>query len=304
MNSKYDCVLFNCKSENKLSNYLLINKNAYNKLKNDFNKNSMDYYQSWKDKKGRELFSGNTEIRKIHKRLVTLFDIKKTDYLKSGTKKQSSITNAKEHEENNFFLFLDIQSFYPSITDKLIKKRLILDYKQSGSVASFISNIVTVPQEKINFDKALVTGSPLSQHFIYVINKKMFDELEELAKKEKMTFTVYVDDIAFSSKIIISHSFFNKVFNIIKKYQFNIHKNKTFRGTFSSKSHITGIQITKNGFRLMDKHKEKILTLVCKILKHNLEKDKKSLIGILNYALQVNKGYSKYRYIVEKYLLQ
>ncbi len=303
MNLKYDCVLFNCKSENKLSNYLLINKDTYNKLKKDFNKNSINYYRSWQEN-GRELFSGNTEIRKIHKRLVTLFDIKKTDYLKSGTKKQSSITNAKEHEQNNFFLFLDIQSFYPSITDKLIKKRLILDYKQSGSVASFISNIVTVPQEKINFDKALVTGSPLSQHFIYVINKKMFDELEELAKKEKITFTVYVDDIAFSSKTIIGHSFFKKVFNIIKKYQFNIHKSKTFRGTFSSKSHITGVQITKNGFRLMNKHKKKILNLVCEILKYNLEKDKKSLIGLLNYAIQVNQGYSKYKYIVEKYLLQ
>ena len=300
MKNQYLCTLYNCKSENKLSQYLLLPRYKYNRIKYQSYNNPLSFYKLVQNEQNREMFSGNNTIRNIHKRLVKLYNVDAMPYIKSGIKKQSSITNAKEHINSNFFLFLDIKSFYPSITKEIITKRLILDYKHSKDVATFIANITTVPQEKIDYKRALVTGSPLSQHFIYVLNKKMFDELYILAKQENMKFTVYVDDIAFSSNIIIPHTFFQKVFNIINQYQLRIHKNKTFRGTYSSKSHITGVQITKYGFRLMKKHKVKIKELIVNIRKTNSEKDKQSLLGLIQYAVQVNEGYKKYLHIIKK----
>jgi hypothetical protein len=228
---------------------------------------------------------------------VKLFNVKKASYLKSGVKKESHITNAKEHQNSNFFLLVDIKGFYPSITKSKIENRLILDYKQSKDVARFISNLVTVPQEKALGKRALVTGSPLSQWFAYVINKKMFDELYTVSQEEGIVFSVYVDDITFSSKKIVTYKFYNKVYSIINKYGYRIHQGKIFRGKLGNHTRITGIQFTKYGFRLLEKHKKKIRNI---LKSKDCDYKIKSLLGLVNFAVQVNPSYSKYKYLIEK----
>lgn len=287
----YSCTLYNCKSLNKLKSYLNIEDDNYFKsLKTDLSENSFKFFRKF-EKNERELFRCNTKITQIHKRLIKLFNIEKSEYLKSGIKKESHITNAFAHKDSNFFLLVDIKSFYPSITKSKIKKELIMTYGQSSNVAEFISNAITVPQKKANDKRALVTGSVLSQYFAYVINKRMFDELYEISKLNDVVFTVYVDDISFSSKKILTYKFHQKIYNIIKKYGYIINNGKVYRGKINSKSKITGIHITKYGFRLLEKHKNTI-----EKLKHKFdEQSKKSLLGMLNYAIQVNPKYRRYK---------
>src|SRR5574344_1542717 len=108
-----------------------------------------------------------------------------------------------------------------------------------------------------------------------VDNKKMFNELYELSKQNDLIFTVYVDDISFSSKKVLIYKFHQKVYNIIKKYDYEIHNGKAYRGKINAKSKITGVQITKYGFRLLAKHKDKI-----RGLKNKCDtKSKRSLSG-------------------------
>ena len=260
----------------------------------------MGYYSSFINQDKRLIFSCSEYITKIHIKLLKLFAIEQSSYLKSGVKKESHITNAKEHQDSNFFLLIDIKGFYPSITKSKIKMQLIQTYKQSKDVAELISNLVTIPQEKANGRRALVTGSPLSQWFAYVINKKMFDELYKVSKEENITFSVYVDDITFSSKKVVTYKFYTKVYSIINKYGYRIHQGKMYRGKLGTKTKVTGIQFTKYGFRLLDKHKEKIR----KIRDSNdCQKQIKSLLGLVNFAVQVNPKYSKYKYLIEKSLL-
>lgn len=287
----YSCTLYNCKSLNKLKSYLNIEDDKYFKsLKTDLSENSFKFFRKF-EKNERELFRCNTKITQIHERLIKLFNIEKSEYLKSGVKKESHITNALAHKDSNFFLLVDIKGFYPSTTKSKIKKQLIMTYQQSSNVAEFISNAVTVPQKKANDNRALVTGSVLSQYFAYVINKKMFDELYELSKLNDVIFTVYVDDISFSSKKVLTYKFHQQVYNIIKRYGYTVHNGKVYRGKINNKSKITGIHITKYGFRLLKKHKEKI-----KELKNKTDiKSKKSLLGMLNFAIQVNPKYRRYK---------
>ncbi len=287
----YSCTLYNCKSLNKLKSYLNIEDDKYFKsLKTDLSENPFQFFRKF-EKNERELFRCNTKITQIHERLIKLFNIEKSEYLKSGVKKESHITNALAHKDSNFFLLVDIKGFYPSTTKSKIKKQLIMAYQQSSNVAEFISNAVTVPQKKANDNRALVTGSVLSQYFAYVINKKMFDELYELSKLNDVIFTVYVDDISFSSKKVLTYKFHQQVYNIIKRYGYTVHNGKVYRGKINNKSKITGIHITKYGFRLLKKHKEKI-----KDLKNKIDiKSKKSLLGMLNFAIQVNPKYRRYK---------
>jgi len=331
MNS-YQCTLYGVKSLNKLQAFLQIKeKNHFKKLSKNLNLNPMGYYSSFYNKDNRLVFTCSKYITQLHKKLMRMFNIQQAVYLKSGVKKESHITNAKEHQDNNFFLLVDIKSFYPSITKSKIETRLIQNYKQSKDVAEFISNLVTVPQEKSNGKRALVTGSPLSQWFAYIINKKMFDELYKVSKEENITFSVYVDDITFSSKKIITYKFYNKVYSIISRYGYSIHQGKIYRGKLGIKTKITGIQFTKYGFRLLEKHKIKIRNndiIKFKKLKWSItprklslkdynyqfykfyqpfkkgyEKEVKSLLGLVNFAIQVNSKYSKYKYLLDKSLV-
>ena len=300
MNS-YQCSLYGVKSLNKLQQFLQIKqKNHFKTLSSNINSTPLKYYSPFKDENKRELFNCSSYITALHKRVMRLFNIEQASYLKSGVKKESHITNAKEHQNSNFFLLVDIKSFYPSITKSKIKTQLIQTYKQSKDVAEFISNLVTVSQEKALGKRALVTGSPLSQWFAYIINKKMFDELYKVAKEENIIFSVYVDDITFSSKKVVTYKFYTKVYNIIKKYGYRIHQGKMYRGKLGNKTKITGIQFTKYGFRLLDKHKEKIRKIRDSKDCHN---QIKSLLGLVNFAVQVNPKYSKYKYLIEKNLL-
>ncbi|MFX4282728.1 hypothetical protein ACOL3J_10670 [Aliarcobacter butzleri] len=287
----HSCTLYNCKSLNKLKSYLNIEDDKYFKsLKTNLSENPFKFFKKF-EKDKRELFICNIKITQIHERLIKLFNIEKSEYLKSGIKKESHITNAFAHKDSNFFLLVDIKSFYPSTTKSKIKKELIMTYRQSSNVAEFISNAITVPQKKANDKRALVTGSVLSQYFAYVINKRMFDELYEISKLNDVVFTVYVDDISFSSKKILTYKFHQKIYNIIKKYGYIINNGKVYRGKINSKSKITGIHITKYGFRLLEKHKNTI-----EKLKHKFdEQSKKSLLGMLNYAIQVNPKYRRYK---------
>ena len=292
----FHCPLYKCKSLNKLQTYLLIKDKSYFKsLSNEIKFTPSNFYHEFTNKDGRDVCACSLTIKRHHKRLIKLFDIEKSDYLKSGVKKQSHITNVHYHEGSNFFLLIDIKSFYPSITKTKIKKQLIITYEQSSKVAEFISNLVTIQQKKSNGKRALVTGSPISQYFAYVINKKMFDELNKLAINENIKFSIYVDDITFSSKTIISYKFLTKVYNILKKYGYTIHQGKIYRGKIGKKSKITGIHITKYGFRLLDKHKQKIRDFL-------KDDDKqKRLSGLINYAIQVNPKYRKYQTLLKKH---
>ena len=214
----FQCTLYGVKSLNKLQTFLQIKEKKYFKtLSANLISNPMGYYSSFINQDKRLVFTCSKHISNLHKKIMTLFNIEQSSYLKSGVKKESHITNAKKHQNSNFFLLIDIKSFYPSITKSKIKTQLIQTYKQSKDVAEFISNLVTVPQEKANGKRALVTGSPLSQWFAYVINKKMFDELYKVSKEENITFSVYVDDITFSSKKVVTYKFYTKVYSIINK---------------------------------------------------------------------------------------
>ena len=125
----------------------------------------------------------------------------------------------------------------------------------------------------------------------------MFDELYKVSQEEDIVFSVYVDDITFSSKKIVTYKFYNKVYSIITKYGYRIHQGKMFRGKLGKHTKITGIQFTKYGFRLLEKHKKKIRNI---LKSKDCNNQIKSLLGLVNFAVQVNPSYSKYKYLIEK----
>lgn len=260
--------------------------------------------------KEREFFKCKPLTLKLHKRINKLLNISKETapaYLKSGIKGTSYLKNALLHQGQTYFLLLDIRKFYPSITKQKIKSSLIRTYKQSSDVAEFISNLTTVDQQQSTL-RALPTGSPLSQNMAFFINRKMFDELFELANTYSIKMSVYVDDISFSSKSTIPYKFLTSCIHIIKKYGYAIASNKLYYGKVKAKNDnvnakkrldITGVQITKYGAFLTASRKIKIKAKRDECIRKatngiRYDKDLESLLASIRQAILVNGKYTRY----------
>lgn len=119
----------------------------------------------------------------------------KPDWLISGSKGKCYIDNAKYHQRNEsqYALTLDIKSFYPNCTREHVFSFFSNTIKMANYVAGLLSDILT-------YEEKIPQGSPTSQLSAYLAYESMFEELHSLAQRHSCIFTVYVDDLSFSSK--------------------------------------------------------------------------------------------------------
>jgi len=295
--------LHNLKSKKKLAQLLFISyPNEYKHLLNLYKSTPEKCFVGFIDN-GRELFKLKPRTKKLHQRIQTLISrIEFPVYIKSGRKKHSYLTNAFEHKDGKNFLFIDIKGFYPSITSDKIKTNLIRDYNQSADVAEFITNAVTIEQVKSLGKRALVTGSPLSQTFSFLINRRMFDNLNDIASTHKITMSVYVDDISFSSKATIPFSFISAIYSILKSHGYEVSRGrgKYYRGRKGMNAEVTGVKITKYGLFITDKRKKKIQAKAESLKTDPNKKTYESTLAAILQAKLVNEKYGKYERLLKK----
>lgn len=134
----------------------------------------------------------------------------------------------------------------------------------SSDIAQFLTNISTVhidyanvkDMEKINSFLSskgiktrnhLISGSPTSQILSYMVNHKMFDEMQHLCDKNGITMTIYVDDVTFSSDNIISNQIKTKIKLIVKKYGYQLSDHKEVSYSKFYPKLITGAIVNKEG---------------------------------------------------------
>ncbi len=65
-------------------------------------------------------------------------------------------------------------------------------------------DIAGLMTDLVSFGKCLPTGAPTSQIMAYWTYNKTFDEMVNIANKYNSIFTLYVDDMTFSSNEAIS----------------------------------------------------------------------------------------------------
>lgn len=292
--------LYNYKSINKLSNFLNFqDKKSFLFFLKSVKFNSKKYYKIYtlKSKKNRKVFECNSEMKRIHTNLKNCFlKLNTPEYLFSGVKKKSYIDNAKFHKNSKNFYIIDIKKFYPSVTKYKIYTTLISSFKQSHNVADALSDILTVESEGKRF---LVTGSPLSQIVAYFINKPMFDKINKLSMAYDIKFSLYVDDLSFSSKKNIPSKFKNELKKIIQYYDYSFSPDKTQSISIHDKSinypKITGVSVQNNSNLLLPPDREEtLLSLVSEFtqltsLNINDFFDKlDTLNGLTIEALQIN----------------
>lgn len=239
---KYDinqCVLYKCSNKRRLESLLFLDKYELNKVSK-----LIDYYTFFKDKKDgdkREITAPRDYLKKIQKSvLVKLSNIRRPDWLISGEKGKSYIDNSRVHQYSSVFLTIDIKKFYDNCKREYVFRFFKDKMRCAGDVAGVLTEIVT-------FNGGIPTGCPTSQLIAYYAYEEMFENINKIASKYGCIFTLYVDDMTFSSKGLINPDRLIKEIDIeLRKYG---HKPKYKKVKYYPKgSHkiVTGVAISKD----------------------------------------------------------
>lgn len=185
------------------------------------------------------------ELRKVHERILDLFSrINVPDYLHSGIKKRSYVTNAQHHIGSYETYALDIKKFFPNTTWFHIFNFFRSRMECGEDIATILANMLTV-------DGHLPTGSPVSTLFSYYAHKEMFDRLDEFAQASGIRMSLYVDDLNFSGTRIAGE-FKHRVQREIRRDRLKFHKERHYRTPDSRK--ITGAIVGENGMQWPRRH--------------------------------------------------
>lgn len=229
-------------------------------------------------------------LRKIvHKRIKELLSrIECPNYLYSGVKGKSAIKNAVYHKENFNFATFDIKSFYRSSRIEYVFRFFYYVMKMDVDVARIISHILCY----MNF---IPTGSSSSQLLAFWSYSILFEKINYFSQKHNIRFSLYVDDMTFSSKNRIPKNFENQVNKLLNNVELCIKKKKTRYYFENENKNITGCVITNdNTLKVADKHKKNIIRQLN--LYNNEEsyllklKIRASLLGSIAHAQQIETG--------------
>ncbi len=267
------CSLYMCKSKNRIIELLNLTESEFN----DINKIiRYDFFEINKPNSAekRKITSPHKRLKEIQSRILKLLSfVERPSWLFSAEKGKSYIDNAKQHQNSDFHLTVDIKKFYDNCTREYVYSFFCYELLMSKDIAKLLTDITT-------YENKIPTGCPTSQIIAYYAYQKMFNELSTLSLKNNCVFSLYVDDITFSSSSDFNYKKLSSEIDIIlRKYG---HKIKGCKTTYYKKNKsavITGVVITPN-HELMATNKLK--HSVIKELK-NINKGKKvkkeSLIG-------------------------
>ncbi|MCS6181126.1 reverse transcriptase family protein [Shewanella baltica] len=234
----HDSPFYKLLSKNKLLSVLCISKEQLiTILSSDLNYNV--FSQVGKTGKARTIEHPINSVDKLHTRIASLLcRIETPQFMHSGVKGHSHVTNARAHLGSHKTLTTDIKSFFPSTKKAMVFHFFHKRMQCSPDVADILARITT-------FESHIPTGSRISMPLAFWANMDMFFELERLAKSHNVIMTVYVDDLTFSGKEV-NNLFKSTVNKIISKHGHIMHPKKTVLYQHDDVKVITGVVLKNN----------------------------------------------------------
>lgn len=154
---------------------------------------------------------------------------------------RSIITNAKVHVGNKELLKLDIKDFFTSIKIHTVYKIF--------SSAGYPDNVCRALSRLTTKNSCLPQGAPTSPTISNLACLDMDIQLDEAAKKNRLVYTRYADDMNFSGEKV-SDDMKDIVSKIISKYGFSLNSKKTNLAKEGRRKTITGISISSGELKL------------------------------------------------------
>lgn len=196
----------------------------------------------------RTIYNPCRELKQVQRRIKNLLSrISIPSWVFSGRKSVCHVDNGKYHEHSIYFIQSDLHAFYDSCSRESVYRLFKDRFKCSSDVSALLSDLTTLTLE--DGSTVIPTGSPCAQLVAFLAYQDMFNELHNLARNHGCKFSLYVDDLTFSSKTPFSNPavFKKSLLQIVKRYGHSLSLSKTaYRGADEAKI-VTGVTITKEG---------------------------------------------------------
>lgn len=247
------CALYKCNSKRKLEKTLTIEQGQL-KLIDSVIKYSHFEIDKKDSAEKRQITAPKYTLKQIQRRILRLIQfIERPEWVIAGTKEKSYIDNGKFHLKSNYALMVDIKKFYDNCKREYVYRFFRNKMLNSPDVAKILTDIVT-------YNGGIPTGCPTSQLIAYYAYEDMFANIKKFADKHGCLFSIYVDDMTFSSQKPFNKDVLKREIDIeLRRYQ---HKPKYEKVKYYSKNDpkpITGTIITKdNTLVVPNKLQEKV----------------------------------------------
>jgi hypothetical protein len=189
------------------------------------------------------------ELRRVQKRIVQLLDrIQPPDYLHSGVRGRSYITNASQHKPGVRVAKIDIKKFFPNAYAGHVYRSFVDVFLCSQDVAAVLMRLTTAFGH-------IPTGGNSSTIISFYAFKPMFDEIHSLAIGRGLVMSCCVDDMTFSGPKA-TEGFLNEVRIIVERFGLKTHKRHWFEANQTKV--VTGVALTPQGARLPNARRKKL----------------------------------------------
>lgn len=249
----------------------------------------------------RDISHPSSELKHIQSILNNKFEEIFSIHLKAMAYKQnfSIKDNAKYHLDSKYLLKLDLENFFPSIDEELIKYCL----EQSNIIINdleLLLNLVLIKQKRKR-KRNLTIGAPTSpiiSNFIMYI----FDSIiEDYCISHNIIYTRYADDLAFSSnnisELFLIESFVKNTLRSSYLGKLKLNQEKTVITHRGNNRFVTGVKINEqNVLTLGRKQKRYLYACVHNVLiKENVKNalEIQSLIGKINFFIFIQPDFKK-----------
>ena len=212
---KYDitqCALYKCRTKKRLEHLLCLESGGLKMIDNIIGYHKFEIDKKHSHEK-REITAPDKTLKAIQRRILYLLHrVLRPDWLISGEKQKCYIDNGKAHLDGKYVLTVDIKKFYNNCTREPVYQFFVRKLKTSPDVAEILTNIIT-------YNGGIPTGCPTSQIMAFYAYSDMFSEIYDLAKQCGCKFTLYVDDMTFSSKEPFSPNQLRQMIDcVLRKY--------------------------------------------------------------------------------------
>lgn len=173
--------------------------------------------------------------------------------------KRSIVTNAKPHLGAECLLKIDLEDFFPSIDLRCVI-RVLQNCGYPNNVAFYLAKICC---KNDRLPQGAATSPALSNIIAYGLDSR----LSGLAKKFRLKYTRYADDITFSGERI-SVKTIQIIDEIIREQGFQTNQGKTHLCRSRGKRIVTGLSVANDILRVPREYKRKLKQEVFFILKY------------------------------------
>lgn len=154
------------------------------------------------------------------------------------------ITNARIHKNKKYLLNIDIANFFSSINFGRVQ-----GYFNKSQEFMFSKEVSTIISQLVCYEKKLPQGAPTSPIISNLIFNIVDLRILSLAKKYKLSYTRYADDMSFSTNNRAFQTdyieFIQELKVLLKNSGFDINESKTRLEYYSSRQDVTGLTVNK-----------------------------------------------------------